>query len=465
MPVNSTLQTSSASQTFDEARADQLVETTWTMVKALAFGSLIFLTFEAAIGEIRTELISIFCFQTFLVAWVLYQKRWYVIARYYIFLGATIALIMLSAMFGTESYSYFLMCPLLLGIFASFHSAKERFGLSALVLSLAVSLIHFGVLDDYVTPIESPEGYQTVFILLTMILCYYVTGRLLEVNRDFMVRAKGITHVLKKQELALHKEFLKEELQTSQFQLANRKLELEMNQRILMERKLSSSNEQLSQFSFAASHDLKEPLRSISSFIGIIQKKIAGINDAALEERTGEVIESASKMSKLLDDLLLFSNAGKYKHTSEPVDLNQTLNACFASLEPSLKDCKIEVSTMPVVMADKKAMHVLFMQVIKNAIMFACDLRPLSLKVSSKEHVDGMVEILVKDNGKGIKIGAREDVFRLFCKEGDCNGKEGSGVGLAISRKIVHSFGGSIQFISNKNQEGITLTFTLPVLP
>jgi len=103
------------------------------MMKAVLFGAFLFIAYEFAVGEVKTMWCGIICIQSFVVAWVLYQK-------------------------------------------------------------------------PFVEPVSSPEKYQLVFVLLTMIVCYYVIGEFLEVNRDFMVRSKGMTHLLEKQEVALHEE-------------------------------------------------------------------------------------------------------------------------------------------------------------------------------------------------------------------------------------------------------------------
>ena len=466
MSNNSTAETHSLSKSFLEARADQLVETTWAMIKAMIIGILAFVACEVLMGK-NQDLFTLSIFlQAGLGAWVLYQVRWYVIARYYAFIGAALGSLLLLLAFGTESYAYFILAPLVLGIFSSFESKKERYGLSILILVLTVLIIEFRSSITFVEPMPSSEDYRAVFILVTMILSYHMVGSFLQANRDFMVRSKGMTALLQKQEKELEEECFKEEIQANQFQATNRKLEEEMNQRVFMERKLSSSNEQLSQFSFAASHDLKEPLRSISSFIRIIQKKIVGINDQVLEQRTNEVIESASKMTSLLDALLMYSRAGKYGNTSAEVDLNKVLNLCLYNFEPTLEKikAKVEVSPMPKVVADQKAIENLFYQVIDNSIRFVAKDRQLELNISANKLDNGMVEILVSDNGIGIDADAREEVFKPFfqLEEQACRG--GSGVGLAISRKIIHSFGGGVKFVSNKKNEGVTLVFTLPVL-
>ncbi len=466
MPNHTTSETHTLSKSFLEARADQLVETTWAMIKAMFIGTLAFVVCEIVLGKTHDMFVIGLFLQAGVGAWVLYQTRCYIIARYYAFLGASVGALFLITAFGTESYAYFILAPLVLGGFTSFESKKERFGLSAVILILALLVVEYRSLITFVEPMSSPEDYQPVFILVTMILSYHMIGSFLEVNRDFMVRSKGMTALLQKQEKDLEEECYKEEIQTSQFQATNRKLEEEMNQRVLMERKLSSSNEQLSQFSFAASHDLKEPLRSISSFIRILQKKVVGMNDNILEQRTNEVIESASRMTTLLDDLLMFSRAGRHNNTSTQVDLNQVVTSCLHNVESELAkiEASVEVSPLPVVMADKKALGILFSQVIDNSICFSAKNRKLELQISAKELDNGMVEVFVKDNGIGIGADCRERAFKPFFEVKSEICSTGSGVGLAISRKIVHSFGGEVKFISNDNDIGITLAFTLPVL-
>ncbi|MFK8057954.1 MAG: ATP-binding protein [Saprospiraceae bacterium] len=403
-------------------------------------------------------------FHAVLIGWVFYQKQWYVTARYYVFAGISIACLMMTMRYGPDSYVYFVFAPLVLGILSSFKTKSERFGLSLVLLALAFGILQFGFTFEFVERISSPEKYRLLFVCVTMGLCYDMTGGFLEKNREFRNRLKGMLSKLEEREARLQSNCRKEEIQVQQFEINNRKLEAVIQNRILVERGLSSSNEQLAQFSYAASHDLKEPLRSIGGFIQLIQRKVASQNDEILEQHANAIISSSTKMSKLLDDLLDYSRASKSDHVNAAVDLTGIFNSVQHAVQSRLDNVggTLIVSELPKVFAERKLICKIFSNLLANAIENRDESRPLVVTIAAGEVVGEMVEIRVTDNGRGIDPGSREEMFELF-KRGECDrASTGSGIGLSTSRKVVQSFGGEIKFISNRNKQGVTCVFTLP---
>jgi len=456
-----------SSSKYDEAHAQQLVETTWAMTKSMLLGVVVFIALLLGMGEPFNPWILAVFLQASFGVWALYRKEWYILARYYVFFGAVLGCLMVLSNFGLSSYAYLLFAPLVLATLCCFQKPIERFGLSILALFLAFVVVKLELTVSIIDSYASAEEFRILFVLLTLMLSYDMTGSFLRVNRDFRKRSKRMVETLQSEELQLQLECEKVEIQARELMVTNRKLETEIKNGIQVERRLSASNDQLSQFSFAASHDLKEPLRSISSFIQLIQKKVNCVEDAIIEEHTTAVIESSSRMTNLLNDLLVYSRAGKFGLTSTVIDLNKVVEGCLYKYESKIKACDAQVvlHELPFIMADKASVEMLFDQLIDNTIRFRDVSRKLNVSIASGGICDGMVEIRLTDNGIGIEENMRKKVFQLFQKkEINCN-KKGAGIGLAISKKIIHSFGGDIKFVSNEGVHGITCAFTFPHIP
>lgn len=466
MPASTLSQTNPTSTSYEKANEDQLVEKTWEMFKSLFVLGLCMMSCLLLMGVTFSLLTFSIFLQGIFLAWVFYQNRWYILARYYVFTGFSIAYLLLLMRFGPDSYVYLGLGPIILGIISSFKTWQERYGISLVLVVCAIVTLQFGYTFSFVEPVESPEEYRLVFILITMVLYYDMTGAFLQKNREFRLRMKGMLRQIEEREINLQLNCRKEEEQIRQFEINNRSLETVIQNRMQVERGLSSSNEQLAQFSYAASHDLKEPLRSINSFIQLIQRKIKSLNDDILEQQTSAVISSSTKMSKLLDDLLEYSRISTCEQTKTAVNLGKVVNASLYSFQAALNavNAKVNVSKLPTVFADRKAVEQIFSKLISNAIENRDEERPLVISISKGKSHHGFVEILVSDNGQGIDHHLREDVFGLFCRGRNQRKTQGSGIGLSTCRKIIQSFGGQIKFSSNTAEVGVTCIFTLPVM-
>jgi light-regulated signal transduction histidine kinase (bacteriophytochrome) len=238
-------------------------------------------------------------------------------------------------------------------------------------------------------------------------------------------------------------------------------------------KELRKVNEQLAEFAFISSHDLQEPLRKIQAFSNFLTQPEADLNEFA-RNYSQKINASSSRMSTLIRDLLSFSLLSKADKKLVTVDLNETLKHIKEDFELVIESKKavINISPLPSLKAEPAHMTQLFQNLISNALKFGKE--PIVIDVTServtKESLalyelksdKQYVAIRVCDNGIGFDQKYAPKVFGLFQRLENIKGAEGSGVGLAICKKIVEDHGGVILAEGKKN-EGAIFTVILPV--
>ena len=230
----------------------------------------------------------------------------------------------------------------------------------------------------------------------------------------------------------------------------------------LKDEKLLKSNQDLQNFAYSASHDLKEPLRMIGMYTQLLQKRVKGQLDEHSEEYMYYMTDGVKRMQKLLDDLLLYSRLGKNDQDFKDIDLNQTLLMVIYNLTATIKDTNTTIisSKLPTVSASSTEMMQLFQNMIANAIKFRkSGIQPeitLNYAENESEHL-----ISLADNGIGIKAEYQEKVFNLFTKLHSVSEYEGSGIGLATCKKIVEELSGRMWLTSTEGV-GTTFYFSFP---
>jgi signal transduction histidine kinase len=227
-------------------------------------------------------------------------------------------------------------------------------------------------------------------------------------------------------------------------------------------KELSRSNEDLERFAYVASHDLQEPLRAITGFLGLLEIEFGTKLDGSALEYINFAVEGAERMSQLIHDLLNYSRIGSRGAEPAPVDLNDVLTTAIANLYSSIKDvdAKVTHDQLPTVLADYSQAVQIFQNLIGNAIKFRDKSRPCSITVGSGRS-NGSWTIWVKDNGIGIPREHFEKIFIVFQRLHTREKYPGTGIGLAICKRIVERHGGRI-WIESKVGEGCSFFFTLP---
>ncbi|MFE7187062.1 sensor histidine kinase [Streptomyces erythrochromogenes] len=228
---------------------------------------------------------------------------------------------------------------------------------------------------------------------------------------------------------------------------------------------LKRSNAELEQFAYVASHDLQEPLRKVSSFTQLLQRRYGGQLDAKADQYIDFAVDGANRMQTLINDLLDFSRVGRVHHEHQTVDLNEVLARSLSSLEVSIEEAGATVTShpLPTIAADPTQMGMLWQNLIGNAVKFRRPGQEPSIHITTTR-VDALWQFTVTDNGIGIAPEYAEKVFVIFQRLHTKDAYSGSGIGLAMCKKIVEFHGGTIA-VDPDYREGTRITFTLAAGP
>ena len=227
---------------------------------------------------------------------------------------------------------------------------------------------------------------------------------------------------------------------------------------------LTRSNRDLEQFAYVASHDLQEPLRKVASFCQLLQRRYAGQLDERADQYIAFAVDGAQRMQRLINDLLAFSRIGRLTAGFTEVDLNRVLTEVRSQLEVRAgEDAEITWSGLPTVEGEEPLLTTLFVNLIGNSLKFRRPDVPPVIRVSA-ERDGGEWRVNVRDNGIGIEAEFADKVFVIFQRLHARDAYEGTGIGLAIVKKIVEYHGGRI-WLDLEVEEGTSIWFTLPVLP
>ena len=230
-------------------------------------------------------------------------------------------------------------------------------------------------------------------------------------------------------------------------------------------RELERSNRDLEQFAYVASHDLQEPLRKVSSFCQLLQRRYAGQLDERADQYIAFAVDGAQRMQRLINDLLAFSRVGRTKEGFATVDLDAVAAAAAAELESvrAYASGEILLGELPTVSGDAGLLQVLLVNLIGNGLKFRRQGVPPVVRVESERDGDSWA-ITVTDNGIGIEPEYGEKIFVIFQRLHGRDVYPGTGIGLALAKKIVEFHGGRIGLVPTDGP-GTTIRFTLPSLP
>lgn len=223
---------------------------------------------------------------------------------------------------------------------------------------------------------------------------------------------------------------------------------------------LSRSNRELEEFAYIASHDLQAPLRRITGFAQLLSRRYKGKLDAEADEFIERLVAGTDRMQRLIQDLLSYSRAGSRPLEVFRSDLNDVLRGVVEDLEGAIKDSdgRVVVSPLPTMHVDAGQVSRLFQNLIANALKFRGDAPPV-VRVSARREGDEWV-FAVADNGIGIEPRHAEEIFKMFRRLHPASKYSGTGIGLAIARKIVERHGGRI-WVDSRPGEGSIFYFTL----
>lgn len=259
-------------------------------------------------------------------------------------------------------------------------------------------------------------------------------------------------------------------LQTMRRQLVeqNRQLQQEIAVRqkaevVLAQRsqELARSNAELEQMAYVASHDLQEPLRMVVSYLQLLEQRYGGQLDADAHEFMGFAVDGAKRMQALIDDLLSYSRVGTKAKPLQPTDCDAVMKTALQSLRMAIEEsgAQFQCVALPMVLGDAAQLTQLFQNLLANAIKFRGEQAPrIEVRV---EPQDGFWRFEVQDNGIGIAPEYFERIFVMFQRLHNRSKYPGTGIGLAICKKIVERHGGRI-WVESALGQGSVFKFTLP---
>ncbi|ASC72914.1 Solute:Sodium Symporter [Halomicronema hongdechloris C2206] len=227
---------------------------------------------------------------------------------------------------------------------------------------------------------------------------------------------------------------------------------------------LERSNRDLEQFAYVASHDLREPLRKVKSFTELLAQRYGSQLDERAQKYIYYIVDGAERMQTLISDLLIYSRAGRTMIAPEPVDLNQLVAEVMSSLQLLIQTAHatVTVDDLPVVWGHASQLHQVFQNLIANGIKF-CQRETPQIHISAQQKQPQWI-ISVRDNGIGIEPEHQERIFGVFQRLHARSEYEGTGIGLAVCKRIVEGHGGQIWLHSIPDQ-GTTFYFSMPVTP
>lgn len=227
-------------------------------------------------------------------------------------------------------------------------------------------------------------------------------------------------------------------------------------------KELERSNESLREFAYIASHDLQEPLRMVSSYVDLLNQEYGDQLGDEAEEYMDFAVDGARRMKRMINSLLEYSRVHTEASTFTEIDTNEVLEATRQDLELLIDetDAELSIDDLPSIEADRDQIGQVFQNLVKNAIENASEDGVPEIEITTSEHEQEHV-FAVSDNGTGIPADQQDDIFKIFNRGAAASNTDNTGIGLAITQRIIQRHGGDI-WVESELNSGTTFTFTIP---
>jgi light-regulated signal transduction histidine kinase (bacteriophytochrome) len=238
------------------------------------------------------------------------------------------------------------------------------------------------------------------------------------------------------------------------------KLNQELQRRVV---ELQAANRDLETMTYSVSHDLRQPLRHIDNFLGLLKKRIGETLDPESRRYMTTISDAALRMARLIDDLLSFSRSGRFEMKCVPVDLGSLAQEVVRELEAAAQGRLVEwrIGHLPVVCADHAMLRVVFRNLLSNALKFTQPRQRAEIEVGCLPDQGDEIVVFVRDNGVGFDMQYVHKLFRVFERLHGVEDFEGTGIGLANVRRVIARHGGRT-WAEGKVDSGATFYFSVP---
>jgi light-regulated signal transduction histidine kinase (bacteriophytochrome) len=296
--------------------------------------------------------------------------------------------------------------------------------------------------------------------------CFANLNKVFQIEIDKPAKNNGVKTTLWDFILLTDQEGRPEEIQCAGIDITDRKkaeVELEQLNEHLQKQtnELEISNAELEQFAYAASHDLQEPLRMVTSFLSQLENKYGNVIDDKGKQYINFAVDGAKRMRQIILDLLEFSKVGKTEDQLEHINLNDLINEVKLLLRKNIeeKSATISIDQLPEITSHRVPLLQVFQNLISNALKYSNKDIPVQIRITVKEFNDHW-QFAVIDNGIGIENEYFEKIFILFQRLHNKDEYSGTGVGLAITKKIIGTLGGKI-WVESEIGKGSSFYFTI----